>query len=150
MADGDDAEELHLLLRGGSGAEPVAGFEIGDGLAGDGERGADHSGDRHDEEHAGGAGDAEAQQDDGGDDDGEHRHAGHRIARGGGDGVGGDGGEEEGEEQRQAEADEHDCPRDRQMAEESRDGDRAHDDAEQDGDHRHIAVGAFAGWAASP
>ena len=58
---GDHAQELDLLLRGGRGAEPVAGLEIGDGLAGDGERGADHAGDRHHEEHPGGAGDAETQ-----------------------------------------------------------------------------------------
>ena len=105
MADADDAEELHLLLRRRRGAEPVAGLEIGDGLAGDGQRGADHAGDRHHEEHAGRAGDAEAQQHDGGDDDGQHRHARHGIARGGGDGVGGHRSEEEREEQRQHEAD---------------------------------------------
>ena len=106
---GDDAEELDLLLRRGRGAQPVAGLEIGDRLAGDRERGADHAGDRHDEEHA--------------------RSSRRRrscssttdemmivsivmpetgIARGGGDGVGGDRGEEEREDQRQHQADQED------------------------------------------
>ena len=101
---GDDAQELHLLLGGGRRAEPVAGLEVRDGLAGNRERGADHARDGHDEEHAGGAGEAEAEQDDGGNDDGQHGHAGDGIAGCGGDGVGGDGGEEEREDQSQGEA----------------------------------------------
>ena len=51
-ASRDHAEELHLLLRRRRRAEPVAGLQVGDGLARHRERGADHARDRHDEEHA--------------------------------------------------------------------------------------------------
>ena len=59
---GQDAKEFGLLLRGWSVAEPVAGFEVGHELAGDAQRGAHHAGNGHDEEHARGSGEAEAQQ----------------------------------------------------------------------------------------
>ena len=98
------AQKLHLLLRGRRRAQPVARLEIRDGLPGNRKRRAHHPRQRHHEEHARGAGEAEAQQHNRRNDDGQHGHAGHRIARGGGDGVGGDAGEEEREHQRQRHA----------------------------------------------
>ena len=44
IADGDDSDKLHLLLRGRRGAEPVAGFEVGDELARSAEGYTDHAG----------------------------------------------------------------------------------------------------------
>ena len=140
---GNDADELDLLLRGGRGAEPVAGLEVGDELAGDAERGADHARNGHDEEHARGAGEAEAQQHHRGDDDGEHGHAGGGIVGRGGDGVGGHRGKEEGEEQREREAQEEDGPGDLKAPEEDGDGEGAGDDAEKNGGKGDVAIGAL-------
>ena len=142
---GNHSQKLDLLLRRRRGAQPVAGLEIGDGLARNRERRAHHAGDGHDEEHAGGTGDAEAQQHDGGNDDGEHGHAGHRVARRGGDGAGRHRGEEERKQQGERHADANDQRRRRQAAQQDGHAQGADHHPEQDGHKGDIAIGTLAG-----
>ena len=137
-----NAEKLDLLLRRGRGAEPVTDFEVGDELARCAQGGAHHARNRHDEEHAGGAGEAKVEQHHRGDNDREHGHAGGGIVGRGGDGVGGHRGKEEREDEREDQAEHQNGPGDLQAAEEDGDAESGGHHAEKDGENRDIAIGA--------